>query len=190
MPIGSTQRNCLELSVCLRHRSVFLVALLCCRSFRPMIPQSGIMRLDLPPRANISWVPCSQGRTCSGRLPCHRNSLIISAVAECFPDYRGGRRPVAGYQAEEQIGSDVYVTASWLFSSDHRHVGHADSGQMTIYHGLALAVFGWAWDARVIRSQVLSLRKEFTGLRFSRNGPWNWFLRSTCRTSHPWRSPL
>ncbi|NLM39913.1 MAG: ABC transporter permease, partial [Firmicutes bacterium] len=29
--------------------------------------------------------------------------------------------------------------------------------------GLLLAVFGWAWDARVIRSQVLSLReREFT----------------------------
>jgi len=36
--------------------------------------------------------------------------------------------------------------------------------KMNIFNtGLLLAVFGWAWDARVLRAQVLSLReREFT----------------------------
>jgi len=48
--------------------------------------------------------------------------------------------------------------------------------------GLLLAFFGWAWDARVIRSQVLSLReREFTQTALlSGTGTLPLVLRSTC----------
>ena len=59
-------------------------------------------------------------------------------------------------------------------------------GQMGLMElAMIMALFGWAWDARLIRSQVLSLKeREFTFTSVSRHKHSAIYYRSTCPLSH------
>jgi peptide/nickel transport system permease protein len=97
-----------------------------------------------------------------------RNSLIIAVIAASFSrviavlvgmvaGYKGG---TAGRVL--MFISDVFlVIPLFLIIVMLAMLVREKMNLVTL--GLLLAVFGWAWDARVIRSQVLSLReREFT----------------------------
>jgi peptide/nickel transport system permease protein len=97
-----------------------------------------------------------------------RNSLIIALIASSLSrvvavlvgmvaGYKGGRTGRV-----LMFVSDVFlVIPLFLIIVMLAMLVRDKMTLMTL--GLILAVFGWAWDARVIRSQVLSLReREFT----------------------------
>jgi len=97
-----------------------------------------------------------------------RNSLIIAVVAASVSrviavlvgmvaGYKGGRTGTI-----LMFVSDVFLVIP-LFLIIVMLAMLVREKMNLVNLGLLLAVFGWAWDARVIRSQVLSLReREFT----------------------------
>jgi peptide/nickel transport system permease protein len=97
-----------------------------------------------------------------------RNSLVIGVVAAALSrviavlvaliaGYRGGRADRVLMSINDSFVVLPLLPVLVLVASMLR-------GRMGILGlGVVLAVFGWAWDARLIRSQILSLReREFT----------------------------
>jgi peptide/nickel transport system permease protein len=97
-----------------------------------------------------------------------RNSLIIALIAASISrviavlvgmvaGYKGGRTGTV-----LMFVSDVFLVIP-LFLIIVMLAMLVREKMTLVTLGLVLAIFGWAWDARVIRSQVLSLReREFT----------------------------
>ena len=97
-----------------------------------------------------------------------RNSLIVSviagAVSRVFAVIVG---MVAGYRGRRTDRVLMFLTDTLLVMPLFLIIvmlALLVRSSMTLVNlGLLLAFFGWAWDARVIRSQILSLReREFT----------------------------
>jgi len=97
-----------------------------------------------------------------------RNSLIIAVVAASVSrviavlvgmvaGYKGGRTgTILMFVSDVFLVIPLFLIIVMLAMLVHEKMN-------LVNLGLLLAVFGWAWDARVIRSQVLSLReREFT----------------------------
>ena len=97
-----------------------------------------------------------------------RNSLIIALIASSLSrvvavwvgmvaGYKGGRTGTV-----LMFVSDVFLVIP-LFLIIVMLAMLVRDKMTLVTLGLVLAIFGWAWDARVIRSQILSLReREFT----------------------------
>jgi peptide/nickel transport system permease protein len=97
-----------------------------------------------------------------------RNSLIIAVIAASLSRVVAVLvGMVAGYKGGAtgrvlMFVSDVFLVIP-LFLIIVMLAMLVREAMNLVTLGLLLAVFGWAWDARVIRSQVLSLReREFT----------------------------
>jgi peptide/nickel transport system permease protein len=97
-----------------------------------------------------------------------RNSLIISLIAGfvsrifavlvgMVSGYRGGMTDrVLMFLSDSLLVIPLFLIIVMLAMLVRQHMN-------LILLGLLLALFGWAWDARVIRSLILSLReREFT----------------------------
>jgi len=97
-----------------------------------------------------------------------RNSLIIALIAASLSRVVAVLvGMVAGYKGGPtdrvlMFVSDVFLVIPLFLIIVMLAMLVRDKMTLVIL-GLLLAVFGWAWDARVIRSQILSLReREFT----------------------------
>ena len=97
-----------------------------------------------------------------------RNSLIISLIAAfvsrviailvgMIAGYRGGRIDrILMFFGDSLLVIPLFLIIVMLAMLVRQHMN-------LVVLGLILSVFGWAWDARLIRSMVLSLReREFT----------------------------
>jgi peptide/nickel transport system permease protein len=138
--------------------------------FSPYDPTMwGTVPRDLPP----SWVyklgTNSKGQDIFWQATfAVRNSLIIAIIAASVSrviavlvgmvaGYKGGRTGTI-----LMFVSDVFLVIP-LFLIIVMLAMLVRESMNLVTLGLLLAVFGWAWDARLIRSQILSLReREFT----------------------------
>ena len=97
-----------------------------------------------------------------------RNSLIISLISALvsrtiailvgmIAGYKGGSIDrVLMFISDSLLVIPIFLIFVMLAMMIHEHMN-------LVVLGLMLAVFGWAWDARLIRSMVISLReREFT----------------------------
>jgi peptide/nickel transport system permease protein len=147
-----------------------LVAFACLSFFSPYSPtQFGAVPRDLPPSSehwlgtdsngqDIFWVASFAVRnSLTIALIAGIVSRIIAVLVGMIAGYTGGRTDRAlMFLSDTMLVIPLFliiVLAAMLIRES-----------MTLFTlGLLLAFFGWAWDARVIRSQILSLReREFT----------------------------
>jgi peptide/nickel transport system permease protein len=124
---------------------------------------------DQPPSARYLLGTSSQGQDVFWYATAAiRNSLLIGIVAASLSrviavlvaliaGYRGGRTDRVLMSVNDSFVVLPLLPVLVLVASMLR-------GRMGILGlGVVLAVFGWAWDARLIRAQILSLReREFT----------------------------
>lgn len=124
---------------------------------------------DLPPSLKYILGTNSQGQDIFWQTTfAIRNSLIIASIAALFSrviaiivglvaGYRGGRIDRVLMSINDSFLVLPLFPILILLSTLMR-------GRLSfVYLGLILGIFGWARDARVIRSQILSLReREFT----------------------------
>jgi peptide/nickel transport system permease protein len=84
-------------------------------------------------------------------------SRIIAVVVALISGYKGGRTDRILTSVNDSFVVLPLLPVLVLIASVMR-------GRMGIFGlGVILAIFGWAWDARLIRAQILSLReREFT----------------------------
>lgn len=149
---------------------VILITLAVMSFFSPYNPfRWNVVPRDLPPRWPHILGTNSLGQDIFWQLTfAVRNSLVMSLIAALISRVIAVNvGMVAGYRGG---GTDRFL----MFLSDSFLVmplfiiivliGTIAKGRMSLPTlGLLLGVFGWAWDARVIRSQVLSLReRDFT----------------------------
>jgi len=124
---------------------------------------------DLPPSRQHILGTTSRGQDVFWQAAfAIRNSLIISAIAGIVSRVIAvAVGLVAGYQGGKSDRILMFITDGFLVIPLFLIIvmlAMLIRDKMNIFTtGLLLAVFGWAWDARVIRAQVLSLReREFT----------------------------
>lgn len=149
---------------------IFLVFLAFLSFFSPYDPYRwNVVPRDMPP----SW-PHILGTTSRGQdvfwelCFAVRNSLAMSLIAGVFSRIIAilvGM--VAGYRGEMADRFLMFLSDSFLVLPLFLIIvliGSMAKARLSLASlGLLLGVFGWAWDARVIRSQVLSLReRDFT----------------------------
>jgi len=138
--------------------------------FSPYNPLKwNVVPRDLPPRWPHIFGTTSQGQDLFWQSTfAIRNSLTIALIASSISrviaiivglvaGYRGGRTDTILMSINDSFVVMPLLPILILIASVMR-------GNLTMVAlGLILSLFGWAWDARVIRSQVLSLReREFT----------------------------
>lgn len=172
MPIGSTLKELFRdyRFVCAFIVFCFLLALAVTSFFSPYDPTVWYyVPRDLPASSQYFLGTDSRGQDIFWQATFSiRNSLIISVIAGVFSriiavavglvaGYRGGRTDrVLMFISDGFLVIPLFLIIVML--------AMLIRDRMTLFTtGLLLAIFGWAWDARVIRSQVLSLReREFT----------------------------
>jgi peptide/nickel transport system permease protein len=148
----------------------FLIALAVLAFFSPYDPTIWYYApRDLKPSAKYILGTCSRGQDIFWQATfAIRNSLIISAVAGIASRFIAvAVGLVAGYKGGRTDRFLMFISDGFLVIPLFLIIvmlAMLIRDKMNIFTtGLLLAVFGWAWDARVIRSQVLSLReREFT----------------------------
>jgi len=129
----------------------------------------GVVPRDLPPSSEHWWGTNSNGQEVFWEATfAVRNSLIIAVIAASVSrvvavfvgmvaGYKGGR-----VGSVLMFISDVFLVIP-LFLIIVMMAMLIRDAMSFLTLGLILALFGWAWDARLIRSQMLSLReREFT----------------------------
>lgn len=129
----------------------------------------GVVPRDLPPSSEYWWGTNSNGQEVFWEATfAVRNSLIIAVIAASVSrviavfvgmvaGYKGGR-----VGSVLMFISDVFLVIP-LFLIIVMLAMLIRDEMSFVSLGLMLALFGWAWDARLIRSQMLSLReREFT----------------------------
>jgi peptide/nickel transport system permease protein len=129
----------------------------------------GVVPRDLPPSSEYWWGTNSNGQEVFWEATfAVRNSLIIAVIAASvsrviavfvgmIAGYKGGRVGTV-----LMFISDVFLVIP-LFLIIVMLAMLIRDKMSFVSLGLMLALFGWAWDARLIRSQMLSLReREFT----------------------------
>jgi peptide/nickel transport system permease protein len=129
----------------------------------------GVVPRDLPPSSEYWWGTNSNGQEVFWEATfAVRNSLIIAVIAASVSrviavlvgmvaGYKGGR-----VGSVLMFISDVFLVIP-LFLIIVMMAMLIRDKMSFVTLGLILALFGWAWDARLIRSQMLSLReREFT----------------------------
>jgi len=124
---------------------------------------------DMPPSAEHILGTNSKGQDIFWQATfAVRNSLIISVIAGVVSriiavlvgmvaGYKGGTTDrVLMFISDSLLVIPLFLIIVMLAMLVREHMN-------LVTLGLLLAFFGWAWDARVIRSQILSLReREFT----------------------------
>lgn len=126
----------------------------------------GVVERNLPPNRQHILGTTSMGQDVFWLLTfAIKNSLIISLVAGLvsriiavtlglIAGYKGGAVDrILTFLSDTFLVIPLFVIIV-LFAS----MSKARMGIFTL--GLLLGVFGWAWDSRVVRSQVLSLREQ------------------------------
>lgn len=150
--------------------AVALVALSILSFFSPYDPRRwGATERDLPPRWPHILGTTSMGQDVFWLLTfALRNSLVISLVAGLtsriiavlvglYAGYKGG----VSDRFLSFLTDSFLVIPLFLIIVLFATLFKARMGLASL--GLLLGIFGWAWDARVVRSQVLSLReRDFT----------------------------
>jgi peptide/nickel transport system permease protein len=129
----------------------------------------GVVPRDLPPSSEYWWGTNSNGQEVFWEATfAVRNSLLIAVIAATVSrviavfvgmvaGYKGGR-----IGSVLMFVSDVFLVIP-LFLIIVMMAMLIRDKMSFVTLGLILALFGWAWDARLIRSQMLSLReREFT----------------------------
>jgi peptide/nickel transport system permease protein len=128
--------------------------------------QWGVVPRDMPPSAKYLLGTDSNGQDvfwqATGAV---RNSLIISLIAGTVSrvvavlvgmvaGYRGGMTDkVLMFISDTLLVIPLFLIMVMLAMLVREHMN-------LVVLGLLLAFFGWAWDARVIRSLILSLRER------------------------------
>jgi peptide/nickel transport system permease protein len=129
----------------------------------------GVVPRDLPPSSEYWWGTNSNGQEVFWEATfAVRNSLLIAVIAASVSRVVAVLvGMVAGYKGG-RVGrglmfiSDVFLVIP-LFLIIVMLAMLIRDKMSFVTLGLILALFGWAWDARLIRSQMLSLReREFT----------------------------
>lgn len=172
MPLGSTLKELFRdyrfsvafIVLC------FLITLAVMAFFSPYDPTIWYyVPRDLPPSPQHILGTCSRGQDIFWQATfAIRNSLIISAIAGIASRFVAvAVGLIAGYQGGRTDRCLMFISDGFLVIPLFLIIvmlAMLIRDKMNIFTtGLLLAVFGWAWDARVIRSQVLSLReREFT----------------------------
>ena len=138
--------------------------------FSPYNPLKwNVVPRDLPPCWPHIFGTTSQGQDLFWQSTfAIRNSLIIALIASSISrviavivgliaGYRGGRVDTILMSINDSFVVMPLLPILILIASVMRE------NLTMVALGLILSLFGWAWDARVIRSQILSLReREFT----------------------------
>lgn len=146
---------------------LFLVILSFFSPYNPTI--WNVAPRDLPPSLKHIFGTNSQGQDIFWQITfAIRNSLIIASIAALFSriiaviiglvaGYRGGRMDRVLMSINDSFLVLPLFPILILIST-------LIKGRLSFVSlGLILGIFGWSWDARVIRSQILSLReREFT----------------------------
>lgn len=148
----------------------FLLALAFLSFFSPYDPALwSLVPRDMPPSSEYILGTNSKGQDIFWQATfAVRNSLIISVIAGVVSrviavlmgmvaGYKGGTTDrVLMFISDSLLVIPLFLIIVMLAMLVREHMN-------LVTLGLLLAFFGWAWDARVIRSQILSLReREFT----------------------------
>ncbi len=149
---------------------VIIVALALLSIFDPYDPTLwNVVPKDLKPSAKYLLGTDSNGQDIFWQATyAVRNSLIISLIASLVSrviailvgmvaGYKGGRTDrVLTFLSDSLLVIPLFLIIVMLAMLVRQHMD-------LVVLGLLLSLFGWAWDARVIRSMILSLReREFT----------------------------
>jgi peptide/nickel transport system permease protein len=149
---------------------VFLVILALLSFFSPYDPTLwGAVPRDMPPSREYWWGTDSTGRDVFWQATfAVRNSLIVAFIAGLVSrvvavllgmvsGYKGGMTDrVISFIGDAFLVIPLFLIMVMLSLLVREHMN-------LLVLGLLLALFGWAWDGRVIRSLILSLReREFT----------------------------
>jgi len=129
----------------------------------------GVVPRDLPPSSEYWWGTNSNGQEVFWEATfAVRNSLLIAVIAASVSRVVAVLvGMVAGYKGGAvgrvlMFVSDVFLVIP-LFLIIVMLAMLIRDKMSFVTLGLILALFGWAWDARLIRAQMLSLReREFT----------------------------
>jgi len=149
---------------------VILITLAVMSFFSPYNPfRWNVVPRDLPPHWPHILGTNSLGQDIFWQLTfAVRNSLVMSLIAALISRVIAVNvGMVAGYRGGRTDRFLMFLSDSFLVMPLFIIIvliGTIAKGRMSLPTlGLLLGVFGWAWDARVIRSQVLSLReRDFT----------------------------
>ncbi|MBN2004260.1 MAG: ABC transporter permease [Anaerolineae bacterium] len=148
----------------------FLLVLAFLSFFSPYDPALwSLVPRDMPPSSEYILGTNSKGQDIFWQATfAVRNSLIISVIAGVVSriiavlvgmvaGYKGGSTDrVLMFISDSLLVIPLFLIIVMLAMLVREHMN-------LVTLGLLLAFFGWAWDARVIRSQILSLReREFT----------------------------
>lgn len=138
--------------------------------FSPYDPTlTGVVPRDMPPSAKYILGTDSNGQDVFWQATfAIRNSLIISLIAGfvsriiavlvgMVAGYKGGTTDrILMFLGDSLLVIPLFLILVMMSMLVRQHMN-------LIVLGLLLSVFGWAWDARVIRSLILTLReREFT----------------------------
>ena len=138
--------------------------------FSPYEPATwGQVPRDLPPSSEHWWGTDSTGRDIFWQATfAVRNSLTIALIAGLVSrvvavllgmvsGYKGGTTDrMISFVGDTFLVFPLFLILVMLSMLVREHMN-------LVILGLLLALFGWAWDGRVIRSMILSLReREFT----------------------------
>jgi peptide/nickel transport system permease protein len=149
---------------------LILVALATLSFFCPYDPTlTGVVPRDMPPSAKYILGTDSNGQEVFWQATfAIRNSLIISLIAGfvsrviavlvgMVAGYKGGTTDrVLMFLGDSLLVIPLFLILVMMSMLVRQHMN-------LIVLGLLLSIFGWAWDARVIRSLILTLReREFT----------------------------
>jgi peptide/nickel transport system permease protein len=129
----------------------------------------GVVPRDMPPSSEYWWGTNSKGQDVFWEAAfAVRNSLIIAVIAASVSRVIAVLvGMVAGYKGGTtgrvlMFVSDVFLVIPLFLIIVLLAMLIRDKMNFVTL-GLLLALFGWAWDARLIRAQMLSLReREFT----------------------------
>jgi peptide/nickel transport system permease protein len=149
---------------------VVLVLFACMSFFSPYDPTEwGVVPRDMPPSAEFWLGTDSNGQDVFWQATfAVRNSLtialiagivsrIIAVIVGMVAGYKGGMWD----RALMFFSDSLLVIPLFLMIVMLAMLIRTNMNMITL--GLLLAFFGWAWDARLIRSQILSLReRDFT----------------------------
>lgn len=138
--------------------------------FSPYEPTKwNIVPRDLPPSLKHLLGTNSQGQDIFWQITfAIRNSLTIAVMAALFSRIIAIMIGlIAGYKGEKTDRILMSINDSFLVLPLFPIlilISTLIRGRLSfISLGLILGIFGWAWDARIVRSQILSLReREFT----------------------------
>lgn len=149
---------------------LILVVLAILSLFCPYDPTlTGVVPRDMPPSAKYILGTDSNGQEVFWQATfAIRNSLIISLIAGfvsrviavlvgMVAGYKGGTTDrVLMFVGDSLLVIPLFLILVMMSMLVRQHMN-------LVVLGLLLSVFGWAWDARVIRSLILTLReREFT----------------------------